>query len=72
MVVILEQIVAEKKGDWSYELSVSCLEIYNENIRDLLSDNPKAKLDVSETLCRSVRGRFCFGGVPLGSCSPPL
>ena len=33
--------------DWSFEIEVSVLEIYNENIRDLLADNPKLKLDVS-------------------------
>ncbi len=41
------QVIEERKVDWSFEMDVSVLEIYNENIRDLLSDNPKLKLDVS-------------------------
>ena len=41
------QVIEERKVDWSFEMEVSVLEIYNENIRDLLSDNPKLKLDVS-------------------------
>lgn len=43
----MPQIVEERKVDWSFEIEVSVLEIYNENIRDLLADNPKLKLDVS-------------------------
>merc|ERR1719419_87186 len=33
-------------GEWEFELGVSVLEIYNENVFDLLSDNPTEKLNV--------------------------
>lgn len=40
------------KGEWSYTMTLSMLEIYNETIRDLL-DNPtsgkKEKLDIRQT-----------------------
>lgn len=39
-------VVEDRKVDWSFEIEVSVLEIYNENIRDLLADNPKLKLDI--------------------------
>jgi kinesin family protein C2/C3 len=32
------QVVEEKKGDWTFEIEVSVLEIYNEILRDLLGD----------------------------------
>jgi len=42
----LFKVIEDRKADWSFEIEVSVLEIYNENIRDLLSDNPKSKLDI--------------------------
>lgn len=39
-------VLEERKIDWSFEMEVSVIEIYNENIRDLLADNPKLKLDI--------------------------
>ena len=42
----LFRVVEERKADWSFEFEVSVLEIYNENLRDLLADNPKLKLDI--------------------------
>lgn len=42
----------EKKSDWSYEIEVSVLEIYNETLRDLLVDPPAkgAKASAAEKL----------------------
>lgn len=34
--------------DWSYSINVSVIEIYNEMIRDLLGDDPSAKLEVKQ------------------------
>jgi kinesin family protein C2/C3 len=42
----LFDVVEEKKVDWSYEIEVSVLEIYNEKLRDLLTDDKKAQLDI--------------------------
>eukprot|EP00054_Salpingoeca_dolichothecata_P013803 m.77257 g.77257 ORF g.77257 m.77257 type:complete len:924 (+) comp20666_c1_seq1:99-2870(+) len=42
----LFHVCEEKKGDWSYEIEVSVMEIYNEKLRDLLSENPKNSLDI--------------------------
>lgn len=42
----LFQVLEDRKVDWSFEIEVSVIEIYNENIRDLLADNPKLKLDI--------------------------
>ena len=40
-------MTAEKSGDWTFEIEVSILEIYNETINDLLSDKrTKGGLDV--------------------------
>ena len=39
----LFSIVEEKKGDWSYEIEVSVLEIYNETVVDLLAEKPSKK-----------------------------
>lgn len=42
----LFDVCEEKKMDWTYEVEVSVLEIYNENLRDLLSEEKKQKLDI--------------------------
>lgn len=34
--------------DWSFSINVSVIEIYNEMIRDLLGDDPSAKLEVKQ------------------------
>ena len=34
--------------DWHFSINVSVIEIYNEMIRDLLGDNPSAKLEVKQ------------------------
>eukprot|EP00043_Microstomoeca_roanoka_P006045 m.59669 g.59669 ORF g.59669 m.59669 type:complete len:909 (-) comp13241_c2_seq1:191-2917(-) len=39
----LFQCVDERKGDWSYDIEVSVLEIYNETVVDLLADKPSKK-----------------------------
>lgn len=39
-------------GEWTYTLTLSILEIYNESIHDLLNNNPgkdKEKLDIRQT-----------------------
>ena len=36
----------ERSHEWSYHVSVSMVEIYNEMIRDLLSSDPSFKLDI--------------------------
>ncbi|ELU16829.1 hypothetical protein CAPTEDRAFT_154418 [Capitella teleta] len=39
-------IATDKQSDWRYDIRVSFLEIYNESIRDLLSDRPTTKMEV--------------------------
>ncbi|KAL0481531.1 kinesin motor domain mosaic protein [Acrasis kona] len=49
---ILEEIfanVADRRDLFTYELNVGVLEVYNENLVDLLSDDKKKKIDVSIT-----------------------
>jgi kinesin family member C2/C3 len=46
----LFRLVKEMESDWTYSLTFSMLEIYNETILDLLDSNPnKEKLDVRQT-----------------------
>lgn len=46
----LFRIISEMSEDWSYNVTFSTLEIYNETIRDLLdSSSDKDKLDVRQT-----------------------
>jgi kinesin family protein C2/C3 len=40
--------IAERKGVWNFNVTVSVVEIYNEMPRDLLSDDAKAKLDIRQ------------------------
>jgi kinesin family protein C2/C3 len=40
--------IADRRGDWQYSISISVMEIYNEMLRDLLSDDPTAKLDIKQ------------------------
>lgn len=41
----LFEVMEEKKSDWSFEVEVSIMEIYNETLIDLLGD-PKKKLEI--------------------------
>ena len=43
---LLFDTIKERSKDWVYTVSVSVLEVYNENIRDLLSGEPNQKLDI--------------------------
>lgn len=46
----LFRLVQEMESDWTFSLTLSMLEIYNETILDLLDSNPnKEKLDVRQT-----------------------
>ena len=40
------QSCEERKGDWSYSIEMSVLEIYNEIVRDLLGPNVKSGLEI--------------------------
>lgn len=47
----LEELFAvakERALDWTYEITMSVLEIYNEQIRDLLGENPSAKMEIRQ------------------------
>ncbi|EDO45950.1 predicted protein [Nematostella vectensis] len=39
---------ADRGVDWDYQVTVSVMEIYNEMLRDLLSSDPSAKLDIKQ------------------------
>ncbi|XP_044130057.1 kinesin-like protein KIFC3 [Bufo gargarizans] len=43
---VLYQEMEARRGLWSYSVSLSMVEIYNEVIRDLLSKDPQEKLDI--------------------------
>ena len=38
----------ERATDWDYCINVSVMEIYNEMLRDLLGQDPSAKLDIKQ------------------------
>ena len=42
----LFDIVAKRQLDWDYSIVASVLEVYNENVRDLLSVNSTEKMDI--------------------------
>lgn len=44
----LFDIVEQRQLDWDYSIVVSVLEIYNENVRDLLSVNFTEKMDIKQ------------------------
>lgn len=41
-------MVSARKGEWTYCIHVSLLEIYNENVYDLLCTNHMEKLEVKQ------------------------
>ncbi|KAL5022914.1 hypothetical protein ScPMuIL_002069 [Solemya velum] len=43
---LLFEMIAEKGIDWSYTITVSVMEIYNEIIRDLLNEDTSCKMEV--------------------------
>ncbi|KAF6019824.1 hypothetical protein EB796_021863 [Bugula neritina] len=45
LALLFEQ-AADRSTDWSFDIKVSVLEIYNETVRDLLSSDPSDKLDI--------------------------
>ena len=50
----LFEIISDRKGSYSYEMNVSIVEIYNEQIRDLLSKNGKQKVEIRENSDKEV------------------
>ena len=44
----LFRIISDLSGEWTYKINFSVLEIYNENIYDLLTTN-REKLDIRQT-----------------------
>ncbi|XP_022100934.1 kinesin-like protein KIFC3 [Acanthaster planci] len=42
----LFQETEQRSDEWDYTISVSVMEIYNEQLRDLLSDDPQYKLEI--------------------------
>ncbi len=41
-------MVEQRQEDWDYGIVVSMLEIYNESVRDLLSENNAEKLEIKQ------------------------
>src|SRR4051812_15035073 len=50
---------SEKNAARQYLVRASYIEIYNEEARDLLSDNPKQKLDIKEDTDKGVYIKGC-------------
>lgn len=44
----LFNIINQRQLDWDYTVVVSVMEVYNENIRDLLAANHTEKMDVKQ------------------------
>ena len=48
----LFEIISDRKGSYSYEMNVSIVEIYNEQIRDLIVNNKEFRLFYGKLLYR--------------------
>lgn len=44
----LFNVIDQRQLDWDYTVIVSVMEVYNENIRDLLAANHTEKMDVKQ------------------------
>lgn len=42
-------VTEDRNKEWDYSITVSVMEIYNENIRDLLSDSPTEAKEVKQS-----------------------
>jgi len=49
--------IAGKHGDWHYDFTVSLIEIYNEQVHDLLGSKPKESLNIRQ----GTEGNFVEG-----------
>ncbi len=54
-------------GSKKFLVAISYVEIYNEEVRDLLSDNPKQKMDVKEDPEKGVFIKVCTQGAGAGT-----
>ncbi|XP_031564254.1 kinesin-like protein KIFC3 isoform X2 [Actinia tenebrosa] len=45
---LLFEETSDRQGEWQYSISISVMEIYNEMLRDLLSEDTSAKLDIKQ------------------------
>ena len=45
---LLFEETRDRGVDWQFSINVSVIEIYNEMLRDLLGDDPTAKLDIKQ------------------------
>ena len=51
----IEDKIEESRGGLKYEVELSYVEIYNEEIRDLLSESPSRKLEIKGN-CGEIQG----------------
>ena len=49
----------DRSADWEYSILVSVMEIYNEQIRDLLSEDTSARMEVKQS--RTGEGHYVPG-----------
>ncbi|KAL6999776.1 hypothetical protein U1Q18_000932 [Sarracenia purpurea var. burkii] len=55
-------IIKERKGQFQYEISVSVLEVYNEQIRDLLGSGTQPGVTAKSIHCVMVKGENLLNG----------
>ena len=46
--ILLFEETRDRSVDWQFAIHVSVIEIYNEMLRDLLGEDPSAKLDIRQ------------------------